>query len=193
MRSIAKLVEEFVDTHPYIKEALIAGIINYSELARQIAKTLKITKTEAIIVALRRYRAKLKSITPHYSKKIIDICKKSKIEIKTAVYVYILPKYQKINNNVLAKIDGLNHTTIVSEDKLENIRPIKVQENLIAFIIISPKEIEETPGVIHFMTSILSERGINIYQLLSCYNETIFILKKEDLVNALSAFDRIMK
>ena len=63
MTTTTELTEKYLSEHPSIKDCLKKGIINYSKLSRTIAKELNIekkTSIEAILIACRRYEAKIK-------------------------------------------------------------------------------------------------------------------------------------
>ena len=94
MPTTAKLTEEFIETHPSIKDCLKKGVINYSKLSRRIAKELNIekkTSMEAILIACRRYAEKLKK-EKVLEDKILEILKASELEIKNKIVVIIVEK-----------------------------------------------------------------------------------------------------
>ena len=45
----------------------------------------------------------------------------------------------------------------------------------------SPKQIETTAGVISYLYSLLGENDINVYETLSCWTDTIFLIDEKDL------------
>jgi len=53
--TIAQDVRGYLRNKPYLLEALEKGIVNLSELSRQIQEELKTDNTSAIKAALRRY------------------------------------------------------------------------------------------------------------------------------------------
>jgi hypothetical protein len=53
--TIAQNVRSHLRNKPYLLEALEKGIVNLSELSRQIKEELKIDNTSAIKAALRRF------------------------------------------------------------------------------------------------------------------------------------------
>ena len=94
MPTTTELTEKYLSEHPSIKDCLKHGIINYSKLSRKIAKELNIekeTSIEAILIACRRYEAKLKD-EKILENKIIDILKRSELEIKNRIVVAIIDK-----------------------------------------------------------------------------------------------------
>src|SRR3989338_5190661 len=100
MQSTAEITSEYIKEHPEIKSCLKKGLINYSSLARLIAKELNIekkTSMEAILIAARRFQDKLKKESS-YEKRIKDLLSKSEIDIKNKMVVYIIDKNIDFNN-----------------------------------------------------------------------------------------------
>ena len=58
---------------------------------------------------------------------------------------------------------------------------LKENKNLVEVILKSPKQIETTTGVISYLYSLLGENGINIYETLSCWTDTIFLIEEKYL------------
>jgi hypothetical protein len=202
MPTTTELTKKYLAEHPSIKDCLKHGIINYSKLARKIAKELNIekkTSLEAILIACRRYEAKLKD-EKTLEDKILTILKKSELEIKNKVVVGIIDKkiytdkLVKIENkmrktaDIFYAIEGTKVFTIIfSEKYLEELKTLfgnnllKISKNLAIITIKSPKDLEDTPGVIAFVSSIFSEHGINIVETMSCWTDTIFVISENDI------------
>ena len=60
MQNITKITENYIRTHPAIKQSIKNNIINYSKLARLISKEKNIKNFDAILIACRRYYDKIK-------------------------------------------------------------------------------------------------------------------------------------
>jgi len=198
-KTTTELTIEYIREHPEIKNCLKKGLINYSSLARLIAKELKIEKSsskEAILIAARRFHDKLKKESS-YEQKIKDILKKSEMEIKNKIVVNILPKninldsIDTIQKNVRKEsgtfylLEGSDNYTAIFQEKyshhMNKFNKIKEQKNLCLIIFKSSKEIETTPGVVSYLTSLFAEYGVNIVQFLSCWTDTLFIIENKDL------------
>lgn len=188
--SIAKAVFRWLDEHPYIVYGLKKNIINYSSLSRMIQGDLNIKNFDAVIVAIRRYSEKIDYLKST-GKEIINIIKKSKMEIKTGVNVYIIksPLYFK-EKSYLHIITGNKFSVVISESELD-INCVKKHTGVMEVRIVSPLEIETTPGVVPFIYNTIAEKGINIIETYSCYSDTIFIFDKKDLLRVLETFQDI--
>ena len=206
-KNTTELTHEYIHEHPHIKHCLKKRLINYSSLARIIAKELDIekkTSKEAILIAARRLQEKLKkehTVEPE----VIALLSKSEIEIRNKIVVFILKKsitFESlgiIQNNIKKEsglfyaLEGSNNYTIITQEKYavnferkfkEDI--IKTNRSLALINIKSPKEIETTCGVISYLTSLFSENGVNINEFFSCWTDTIFIIASQDLNKSLN-------
>ncbi len=202
-RGIAHLVRERVLKDPCLSDCLSRGIVNLSELARKLAKEIEETKGVKISVSAAKmalYRLSQKTKSALYAK-IRDILAKSAIIVHDSVTVITIP------GNLMSKAlataaslaektrfiqvtQGFKTATIVvsSEDKDYIIsslgEPLEIIDDQTAIVIVSPRDIIETPGVISYLTGYLANNGINITQIISCYVDTIIVLNSSDALKA---------
>ncbi|MBI2661328.1 hypothetical protein HYX09_03605 [Candidatus Woesearchaeota archaeon] len=199
--SITKLAEKYVQEHPSVKDCLKNDLVNFSSLSRKIAREsgLNVKKDfDAILIACRRFQYKLRK-EHELEKKILEILKKSKIEIKNKIISVVLEKdvffgnlinlekEAKKRNDIFRIIEGVSAITIItSEDFLELInkyfrnKTTIVNKGLAEITIKSPKEIHVTPGVYAYLCSLFGENNINIIGTLSCWTDTIFLINDGD-------------
>ncbi|MDP7180695.1 MAG: hypothetical protein QF824_05495 [Candidatus Woesearchaeota archaeon] len=200
--NITKLTEQYISNHPSIKDGMKKGIINYSKLSRQIAEDSDIDlkkNFDAILIACRRYSDKLKSYETKESK-VLKILKQSKVEIKNKIIVVVIEKSIYFDNlltlekeikkkaEIFNLIEGTNAITLITtEEFLDKIRTlfkskiIKENKDLVEITLRSPKEIETTPGVINYLYSLFWDNDINIVETMSCWTDTLFVIKEEDI------------
>lgn len=206
MPTTTELTEKYLSEHPSIKDCLREGIINYSKLSRKIAKELDIekkTSLEAILIASRRYAEKIKKEKVR-EEKIIEILKKTELEIKNKIVVAIL---QKTNNSeilidlekkirkqgdVVYAIEGTKtYTLITSEKYLKEVESrfknqiIKISKDQAMIIMKNPQGIEETTGFTAYLYSRFGEHGVNILETISCWTDTIFVISEEDIATTM--------
>ena len=202
MPSITKLTENYILEHPSIKDCLKNGLINYSSLSRQIGGDLNLNlknNFDAILIACRRLKRKLRK-EEAFESKILNILKHSKIEIKNKIiaivlekdiyfgHLHNLEKEIKKNKEIFRIIEGISAITIITtEDFLDLIKKyfknkiILENKNLAEITIKSPQEIETTPGTYAYICSLFGDNNINIMETLSCFTDTIFLVKEEDV------------
>ena len=205
--NITKQTENYIMQHPSIKDCLKKELINYSSLSRLIASELSLDRKknfDAILIACRRFKGKLKK-EQTFEKKILGVLKESKIEIKNKIIAIVIEKdvfYGNLINlereirkkkEVFRIIEGISAITIITtEDFTELIgkffknKIILENKNLAEITIKSPKEIETTAGAYSYLCSLLGENGINIVETLSCWTDTIFLVKETDVGKVMS-------
>ena len=201
-KSTAELTVEYIQEHPYIKNCLKKGLINYSSLSRLISTELNIEKKsskEAILIAARRFQEKLKKELGN-EQKIKTLLSKSEISIKNKISVLILGKsidldyiieFQKNvkkENGTTYVLEGTDNYTIITQETYAQKLHNKFESNIIKFhkdlAIInfkSPEEIEKITGVVSYLTSLFAENGVNILEFLSCWRDTFFVIDKKDV------------
>ena len=206
MPTTAELTEKYLSEHPSIKDCLRKGIINYSKLSRKIAKELNIekkTSIEAILIAARRYEAKIKKDKVR-EEKILNILKQSELEIKNKIIVAILQKNFPLDKlikletkikqqeDVIYAIEGTKTYTIITSEKylreIEVIfekKIIKTTKNQAMITMKNPKGIEETTGFTAYLYSRFGEYGVNILETMSCWTDTIFVISEDDIATVM--------
>jgi len=201
-KSTSEITLEYIREHPYIKSCLRKGIINYSSLARLVAKELDIEKKsskDAILIAARRYHEKLKKEVSH-EKKIKDLLAASELEMKNKIAVFILEKglnldqLHKIELNAVKAsgtfylIEGSENYTLIIQGKHSKMIKEKFKRQIVrsyadmALIHLkSPKDIENIQGVMSYLTTLFVENGVNIIEFLSCWTDTLFVIESKDV------------
>ena len=202
MVNVTKITEDYIGEHPFVKDCLKRGLINYSSLTRQICRDLNLdakANFDAILIACRRFYNKIKK-EPTIEKKILDILKNSKLEVKNKINTIALEKSIFFSNLIDIEkeakksmetfhiIEGATAITIItSEDFGKKVKEtfrnkvIKESKDLVEVVLKSPKLIETTAGVISYLYSLLGENDVNVYETLSCWTDTIFLIEEKDL------------
>ncbi len=200
--NITKLTEKYIQEHPTIRDCLKKGLVNYSALSRQIAIDLELDPKknfDALLIAARRYQAKVRQ-EKSSQEKILSILKQSRVEIKNRMAVFVLEKSApqktllefenkaKKAGEVFHVIEGISAITLItveefSKDIKAAFRNFIIKENkgLVEVILKSPKEIEQTAGIMGYLCSLLGENGINIVEQMSCWTDTILLVQEKDL------------
>lgn len=194
MSKIADLVKIYVKQRPYLQETLERGVVNYSALAREINKNLKVSP-DAIKVALIRISRKLIKEKRATERKVLSILKHSSLEVKSKVAIIIARVELKIPFIAVAK--GPSGWTYVVEEsalkKLKRKNIIEIEKNLDLIKIVSPREIEKTPGIVAYLLSTLSAENINLVHMISCYKDTLLITQNVDTSKAFKLLSEKLK
>ncbi len=181
--SVREQVEEFVEERPYIQHALAEEIVNYSALARKIETEIE-GGFEAAKIALRRYQEELKDQRKKRQEKITDILGETSIELKSGFKV--CKSQEKHEAHLNAKTEN-GWTNIVKQSRACNGEKI---EDQIVITLRSPENLEDTPGVMAYICSLLAAREINITELISCREDSHLIINEEDATEAFQLLNK---
>ena len=178
--SVAQRVRNYLKNKPYLLEALEKGIVNLSELARQIQKELKTNDPSAIKAALRRYSEELQKHKQKREEKVLLLLKRSSIAVYDRKSVIITGK--EFNSKTGMKVDLLDKFVYLLDrsDLPERINALMKHDNCTMIVVHSPEELEATPGVVSFIATLLAEQSVNIVEFISCWTETIIVIEKKD-------------
>jgi len=213
--SIANAVRNFVISHPFIKECLALGLINYSALARYLLSEMRRQGREAslgaIKMALIRLRDEIRSTQIPLSRRIKEIIASSAMELQTdliVISVYksaVLPKIIEITKIMeRARFFQLTQGTVtftiiiaseVGDEVIEILgrrNIVEYLDNQTAIVIVSPEEITKTPGVVALISSVLAGNGINITQIISCYRETVIVCSRDEALKAYAVLEELI-
>jgi aspartokinase len=182
--TIAQNVRSHLRNKPYLLEALEKGIVNLSELSRQIQEELKTDNTSAVKAALRRYAEELQRHKQKREEKVLHVLKRSGIVVYDRKSVMITAKELEAKSGM--KVDLLDkHVYLLDRSELpERINALVKHENCTMIVVHSPEELEATPGVVAFLTTLLSEQNVNMIEFISCWTETIIVVEKKDSLKA---------
>lgn len=206
-KSITEAVREIVSSDLSFQDSLQRDYCNISALARiikpQIDQMLsKDTSIESIVTALKRSRYDYD--VPQ--KPIASILAASNITVNTDVAKVSAKKSKKTIEKVAkAMVQGVGNfisisesimsITLVFEDVLlQDIKVmfayddiLEIEDSLAAIIVHSPEDIIKTPGCAIAFYNQLARRHINIEDTVSCYTDTIVLVKMEQVGKAFNA------
>ena len=190
--TIAQDVRNYLKNKPYILEALEKGIVNLSELARQIQKELKTSNVIAIKAALRRFSDELQKSKRRRSEKVLQLLKKSTITVHDGKSVAITERPLETKNKIRVNLEG-EFVYLLERNNLAKIsNALQIHENCAMIVIHSPEELEATPGVVAFLTTLLAEQNINIIEFISCWTDTIIVVEKRDSLKTYEILSNII-
>jgi aspartokinase len=182
--TIAQNVRSHLRNKPYLLEALEKGIVNLSELSRQIQEELKTENTSAVKAALRRFAEELQRHKQKREEKVLQVLKRSGMAVYDRKSVMITNKEIAVKNAL--KVDLLNKYVYLLDrsDLPERISALVKHEDCTMIVVHSPEELENTPGVVAFLATLLAEQNVNIIEFISCWTETILVVEKKDSLKA---------
>ncbi|MCW4001181.1 MAG: ACT domain-containing protein [Candidatus Bathyarchaeota archaeon] len=190
--TVAQNVRNHLKNKPYLLEALEKGIVNLSELSRQIQKELDSSDTSAIKAALRRYSEELQKHRQKREEKVLALLKRSGIAVYDRKSVMITAK--ELPGNAGMKVDLLDKFVYLMDrnDLPERIASLVKHENCTMIVVHSPEELETIPGVVAFLATLLAEQNVNIVEFISCWTETIMVVEKKDSLKAYEVLSNLV-
>lgn len=211
-KSITHAVKEVINNDLSFQDSLERGYCNISAVARiinpQVNQILGTNiRIESIITALKRSR-KLYDIP---KRPILAILANSTISVKTDVAKISTGKSKKgiekvakaltqYGNDFISVSESILSITIVFDDTLlpevkgifANYNILEVEDDLAAIIVHSPEQIIKTPGCAIAFYNQLARRHINIEDTISCYTDTIILVKMTDVGKAFNALTELI-
>lgn len=205
--SITNAVKEVVSGDLSFQDSLQRDYCNISALARiikpQVDRMLdKNTSIESIVTALKRSR--LDYEVPE--RPIASILASSTISVKTDVAKLSAKKSKKnierVAKSLTQSVDSftsvsesiMSITLVFDDTLLKEVREmfseddvLEVEDDLAAIIIHSPEEIIKTPGCAIAFYNQLARRHINIEDTVSCYTDTIVLVRMDQVGKAFNA------
>lgn len=200
---MAEATRETLREHPEVEYYLARGWLNYRAVAGGILKEVEAkiggrAKVDSIATVLRRYRSVLRKTD---DRGVIKILSGSRLHLMSKVAVVTFRRSWELARELgeisrrVSEEGGLvsfvqnpfNMIFVVDEHQLDRVLSagrkgdiLEVRRNLSALVMVSPREITDTPGVIAKVTGRLGREGINLAELISSHNVTMFLMEKEE-------------
>lgn len=196
MVSISHVVEDIIKHRPYLSEALAAGIINVSSLARQLQTDVekilgKNVNTGAIVMALNRLAPYLQVREQLQLNKLLssmgDIILRSNLcdyTFKNSptlldCHIEVLKHLVQNSGIFYTMVQGVFETNLVITDTMENLvaecfkgeQCLFKQAGLSSVTLKLPKGNNLQPGFYYTIMKELSWEGINLTEVISSTNE----------------------
>ncbi len=203
---IAEGVRALVNLYPLVRAGLANNTLNQSEVARQFSRELSLSKSNfhAVLSAIKREAAAgLES--PAFEIDAKKVVAQSTISLKTDVAVVrFFPgsPVEKIRKTVrsIHLVQSASAASFIVDERdaggfieknMENF--LGATRDLSEITIVSPKQIESTPGVLLSFLSPLYSNGINIEEVLSSHTDTLLLVSSADTSRAFALLSQIIK
>lgn len=205
--TISRAVKEAIDEDLSIQDSLQYKYGNISAIARLIAPKVEASvnhkvNLESLITSIKRIRDDYKAPPVEVSRIIsgsiinvrTDIAKISVEKTKRSLETVrkMLAENQEEFIQVSESISAI--TLIIDQRMLENVTSpfkgdiiLEKEINLAAIIIHSPETIINTPGCLTAFYNQVSRRHVNIEDTVSCFTDTIIVVRMKDVGQAFAA------
>jgi aspartokinase len=207
-KSITNAAKEVVNNDLSFQDSLQRDYCNISALARIIKPKIdlmlggKNTSIESIVTALKRsrrdYNVPERPIASILAASTIsvktDVAKVSAEKSKKTIEKVAKAMTQNIGNFISVSESIMSITLVFDDVLLEDVKAmfahddiLEIEDDLAAIIVHSPEEIIKTPGCAIAFYNQLARRHINIEDTVSCYTDTIVLVKMEQVGKAFNA------
>lgn len=206
-KSITDTVRGMVSNDLSFQDSLQRDYCNISALARIIKPQIdlmlsKNTSIESIITALKRsrhdYDISEKPIAGILAGSTItvntDVAKVSAKKSKKTIEKVAKAMIQNVGNFISISESIMSITLVFDDVLLQEVKAmfayddiLEIENDLAAIIVHSPEDIIKTPGCAIAFYNQLARRHINIEDTVSCYTDTIVLVKMEQVGKAFNA------
>ena len=214
-KSITNTVKEIINNDLSFQDSLQRDYCNISALARIIKPKIehimnRHTNIESIITALKRSR-NIYEIPEIPERPIASILASSTLSVKTDVAKLSASKHrrniekvakaltQRVDNFISVSESIFSITLVFDDILLNEVKAmfalydiLEVEDDLAAIIIHSPEEIIKTPGCAIAFYNQLARRHINIEDTVSCYTDTIVLVRMSDIAKTFNALTELI-
>jgi hypothetical protein len=206
-KSITEAVRETISNDLSFQDSLQRNYCNISALARIIRPQIdhmlgRATSIESIITALKRskhdYNVQQKPIAAILAASTItvntDVAKVSAKKSKKTIEKVAKAMIQSTGNFISISESIMSITLVFDDLLLQDVKVmfthddiLEIENSLAAIIVHSPEDIIKTPGCAIAFYNQLARRHINIEDTVSCYTDTIVLVKMEQVGKAFNA------
>lgn len=206
-KSITEAVRETISNDLSFQDSLQRDYCNISALARIIRPQIdhmlgRDTSIESIITALKRskhdYNVQQKPIAAILAASTItvntDVAKVSAKKSKKTIEKVAKAMIQSTGNFISISESIMSITLVFDDLLLQDAKGmfahddiLEIENSLAAIIVHSPEDIIKTPGCAIAFYNQLARRHINIEDTVSCYTDTIVLVKMEQVGKAFNA------
>ena len=216
----AQIVREEIDKDIFLQNSLSKGIVNNSELARQLLPTIKRKNPkatlESVTISIARYIDSLKQ--SRVEKELIAQIANSQVSLKNdIVHVTFYRNNSIVNeiNEISKKIrwdldevlfinQGSGEITLVFDKKNKHLfgkilaNAVEVRENS-AILSIKEGKIKgltpsiEVPGLYAYFLNQISKNGLNILDVISTRSQITFVINEKDLIKSYEVINNCIK
>ena len=206
-------MKEAVDSDLSVQDAIARGYVNLSKLARMLKPSVerrikrKVGSMESIITSLKRIRESYRPTTNSIGKVIAG----SVVNVRTHVSKLSVEKTKRTlellgvmlgshQEDFIQVSESISAITLIFDQRLhKRVRSEMARTTILeegdfyaAIIVQSPPEIINTPGCVMSFYNQLARRHVNIEDTVSCYTDTIIVVKMEDVGKAFETLTELI-
>ena len=214
MVTISHVVKKLVDDKRFLQEALHQEVISYNSLANKLKPEIeeeleKEVKNSAIVMALRRYEEKLKTVrTPAFSYFSEIVLRTNFCYIVVNESPSLLPKLSTLYHTISFKKGGVLHVShgsyqvgivtndIYREKLLDLLKMEEIIHNMSDIVMISLKYSRDctfTPGVLYDLVRFITWENINLLNVIHTPSDLFLYLNEKDAMRCYNVLAKLVK
>ena len=208
--SLAQKVFRRLDADAYLLQAIRLGVANYSAVAAKLrSEHFPSASLEAIKAAVRRKALTEEEDAATQSRALANLITRTRAQLRSNMAVITLYPRTPVNPDKLSRllsseflfINSANAILLVfDQEYIDEVVALVGKPNIISkfknacqLSLVSPREIEKTPGFVSYICDLLARNGVNIREYYSCYTDTIFLLDRKDALKAYQLLDEVLQ
>ena len=200
-QSVANITKQALDSMPLVKYCVHQGVVNYSALADKIAAEHNVSNIEAVKVALHRYARQLSERSAPFLSEVASVVAASTLELKSDLVVAALSPLVFHDNFIFKKPPRFFRfagskdfvTVVLDQTAFDSIRVktefLNFQVGVSAVVVVCPRDVSVVPGVVHTLTQVLFEKGVNILDLFFSGQDMVVVFSRSEALTAFKALD----
>lgn len=206
--STAERVRRYIDERPVVRTALAQGLINLSELTRQIVADTDLQGKHAILAACRRYAADLEPGA--YGQRIREALSTARLDVRTQIESLTFDAGTTADvtgclgpterDSIVHLVHGQDRFTVVTEaplarelrEALPDHRLQAARRGLVEARVSLPEDAAGVPGFASFLSSSLAQRGVDPVHQVTGPRSTAFVFDQSDLTTTVSVLDPLI-
>ena len=217
MRSVTQIVDQLLAHTPYLEEALAAGLLNLSALARRLQPAVEATLGKrvtraAVLMALRRRSGRLPELRHGVGAVLRGI---REVAVRGELVEFTLPArtfgaaartrllevVSARSPAFLAVTQGIGETTVIVDAtaaetlarELGELPSVGRIEGLSALTVRLPEQAVQVPGVHYTLLKQLAWVGVNVVEVISTFTELTIVLAEADVERAFAALQGLLR
>ncbi|UCF50304.1 MAG: hypothetical protein JSU91_02145 [Thermoplasmatales archaeon] len=215
MVTISHVVQDILNKHVFLQEAINHNIVSYNKIANNIKPEIeselgKTVKHNAIVMAIRRYSEKFEKKKDRSS---LDYFRETLLKTDVCLIIIeespdALNKTQELYNKMVFKqgkifniVQGNYELGIITnQSNIDNViealgkeNILRIVEDLVVISLMYSKDYLFTPGILYNVLRFLAWENINIFNITLTPQELSILISRDDTIQCYNTLEKLVK
>lgn len=215
MVTISHVVQDILNKHVFLQEAINHNIVSYNKIANNIKSEIeselgKTVKHNAIVMAIRRYSEKFEKKKDRSS---LDYFRETLLKTDVCLIIIeespdALNKTQELYNKMVFKqgkifniVQGNYELGIITnQSNIDNViealgkeNILRIVEDLVVISLMYSKDYLFTPGILYNVLRFLAWENINIFNITLTPQELSILISRDDTIQCYNTLEKLVK